>query len=408
MTHTSRILRSVILRRPASPHSSPVALSRVAWPGTGKRVIDTRPPFPHKEFPMIRSVQLPRLLAALACSISLASGALAETRDSATFINVNSDLDPTGSAGSGSLLVTGTYDAQYITLSGTLAEVNTNTFAHEAVVRVFAPSGDLVAVLKPFAIDGGGGPYSTSTYVYKLPAPIAANGTWNFRFNELYDDSGVDSRWTSVTISLNDGPPRVNTSAIFIFPGPSGYNNMSVCGTIARGFTLQNQLVQAGDTRWYKIEVPYPVDTTGFSVFTFNGYMDIDTEGSTGFDFELALYDVDGNRLANDDDTGSGNQAQLSFGTAANRPAIGAGAVYNNRNGTLKPGSYYIAVSAFNATFGSVGWNTSSNSTTNETFNLNVRTNIRSSPFCPSDYNRGGSTSLQDIFDFLTDWFSGC
>lgn len=348
-----------------------------------------------------------RSLLTVFCSLAIGAAAFAEPRDSATFTSVNSDTPPGGSPGSGSLVVTATYEAQYITLSGQLAELNTGTFAHEAVVRVFAPGGDLVAVLKPFSITGGGGPYSVSNYVYKLPAPIPANGTWNFAFNELYDDSGVDSRWNTVTISLDDGPPRVNTSSIFIFPGPRGYDNLQICGTAARGFTLQNQAVAAGDVRWYKVELPYPADTTGFSIFTFNGYLDIDTEGSSSSDLELALYDADGNLLANDDDDGSGNQAQLTFGTAGARPAVGAGSAYDNRDGTLKPGSYYIAVGAFNTGF-RPRWDASTNSTVTDTFNLNVRTNIRSSPFCPSDYNRGGSTTIQDVFDFLIDWFSGC
>ena len=349
-----------------------------------------------------------RLMQALSVGVAvgLAAAALAAPRDTGTFTNVNSDGAATGSPGSGSLSVTGTYDVQYITLSGTLAEVNAGTFASEAVVRVFAPGGDLVAVLQPFKTAGTGGPYPVSNYVYKLQTPVPANGNWSFTFNELYDDTGVDARWNTVTISLDDGPPRVNTAALVIFPGPAGYENLAVCGNVARGFTLQNQVVLAGDTRWFKIELPYPADTTGFGFFQFNGYLDIDTEGSTDPDFELALYSEDGKLIANDDDSGSGFQPQLSFGTAAARPSVG-GLPYNNRNGTLQAGTYYVAVSAYNATFNE-RWSVSSTETVNRTFNLNVRTNIRSSPFCPSDYNRTGTTTVQDVFDFLTDFFSGC
>lgn len=354
-----------------------------------------------------------RLMQAMGVGLALtmAAAAWAEPRDAATFTNVNSDgqggLTGSGAPGTGNLAVSGTYDAQYITLSGTLTELNTGTFASEAIVRVFAPNGDQVAVLQPFKTAGAGGPYSVTNYVYKLPTPVAANGSWSFTFGELYDDSGVDSRWNNVTITLDDGPPRVNTAALVIFPGPRGYNNLGVCGTAARGFSLQNQAVQAGDVRWFKFELPYPADTTGFGIFQFNGYLDIDTEGSTSDDQMIALYDEFGNLLAQDDDSGSGHKAQLSFGTAGARPGVGGGASYNNRNGTLQAGTYYIAVGAYFATFGE-RWKASTDSTVTDTFNLNVRTNIRASPFCPSDYNRTGATTVQDVFDFLADFFGGC
>jgi hypothetical protein len=354
-----------------------------------------------------------RFVRAVAVGVAMAAAAvaLAEPRDSVTLTNVNSDgqggLTGSGTPGSGSISVTGTYNVQYITLSGTLAEVNSGTFASEAVVRVFSPGGEQVAVLKPFLVAGTGGPYGVTNYVYKLATPVAATGTWSLTFSELYDDSGIDARWNTVTVTLDDGPPRVNTSTFFIFPGPRGYDTLSVCGLTSRGFTLQNQTVLAGDTRWYKVELPYPADTTGFSPFQFNGYLDIDTEGSSDTDFELGLYTEDGRLIAFDDDSGTLNQAQLTFGTATTRPAPSSGLPYDNRDGTLQAGTYYIAVGAFNTTFGE-RWSASSTETANRVFNLNVRTNITVSPFCQSDVNRTGATTVQDVFDFLTAFFNGC
>jgi hypothetical protein len=79
-------------------------------------------------------------------------------------------------------------------------------------------------------------------------------------------------------------------------------------------------------------------------------YIDIDTEGSTA-DTAIAVFNADGQLIAQGDDTGSGVNAQLSFGIGR-RPAVGDGLQYDGRNFDdtaavirgLSAGTYFVAV----------------------------------------------------------------
>ena len=88
------------------------------------------------------------------------------------------------------------------------------------------------------------------------------------------------------------------------------------------------------------------------------GALVIDTEGSSltspsvatrDDDTELGLYDAAGNRVAIDDDGGTDFLSRLSFGVGG-------------ANGELTAGTYYVAVSAFNTSFGADNFVLSSDS----------------------------------------------
>ena len=98
--------------------------------------------------------------------------------------------------------------------------------------------------------------------------------------------------------------------------------------------------------------------------------MDIDTEGTTNYgtdnDTEIGLYAANGAFIATDDDGGTGFLSLLSFGTAA----IGHGA-----DGDLPAGTYYLAVSGYNAAF-SDNWSVATGSTRTGNVITNFRTDI--------------------------------
>ncbi|MGQ0629236.1 MAG: hypothetical protein ACT4PL_14185 [Phycisphaerales bacterium] len=95
--------------------------------------------------------------------------------------------------------------------------------------------------------------------------------------------------------------------------------------------------------------------TTGAADASIATFLDIDTEGTTN-DTELGLYRADGTLVTTDDDDGDGLHSQLSYG-AGTRPAVGAGTAYNGRDGTLPPGTYYLALSLFNSVFNTTDFN---------------------------------------------------
>ena len=291
------------------------------------------------------------------------------------------------------MTVNSNYPVKYLVLNGEWTKLSSATCESEAVVKVIAPNGNVVATVSPFSDCSGTETLTLSNYIVKLPQPVTnSQGQWGFAFTETYDDAGADARWNNISITLDDGPP-------------SWLITQEVGSVRSPGFNLQGQSVSALSVRWYKMTLPIPAANLGFFGTT---YLDIDTEGSPHADMELALYNEDGRLVATDDDDGSGNQAHLSFGASATRPPIGNSEPYNNSDGTLDAGTYYIAVTAYNAAFGPTGWAVSPAHTDPEGFSLNVRTNIDFSPFCRGDHNKQGGASLQDVFDFLSDWFAGC
>ena len=136
-----------------------------------------------------------------------------------------------------------------------------------------------------------------------------------------------------------------------------------------------NSTVNASATKWYS--------------FTLNGdatdnslqFFDMDTEGSAA-DVAFALYDSSGTLLDSDDDSGSGTNAQMSFGVGR-RAAPGDVLEYDGRNGQLIAGTYYIAVAPAGSTFGS-GFTSNASASPGGAFTLNLNTNTNGTPLAPS------------------------
>ena len=134
-------------------------------------------------------------------------------------------------------------------------------------------------------------------------------------------------------------------------------------------------------------------------------YLDIDTYPSNNHhvDTTIGVYDSDGNRVAVNADAGVVFFAQLSFGdtgqsrgpltytvgseTFTANPAIGI-------DGSLDRGTYYLAVTRFQATFGETDFAVSSNSNGTDTFLLQFRGQAISAIPEPSTYALLGLSAI--------------
>ena len=325
-----------------------------------------------------------RVMGCASVIAGLAAAALAGPRDTATFLSVNSDSLPGSTR---SFAAAGGYQARWITIEGTLLEVQGATFGCEAIIRVVSPDGTQF-IAQPLSVNNFVGTTSAS-HSFQLATPEPAAGEWYFTFMESLDDgAGADAIWNTVTITLNDGPPSAVDAGLL----PNG--------------RTRYPLVPIGTTevKWYTFKLASDVSAGA------GKFLDIDTEGSTLDslqDAEVALFDASGRLIVHDGDDGHLNASQLTFG-AGTRPAVGGGLPYDGRDGALPAGTYFLAVRAFGGTSPKLGWGWSGNSSTSGTLTVNISTNAGSSLWCPSDFDRNGITSIDDLFLYINAYFVGC
>jgi len=210
-------------------------------------------------------------------------------------------------------------------------------------------------------------------------------GAWQFRFANIVDDNPfgpTDANIVSITIQLSDEAPTAT-------PPTS-----EALGTIGSPGTVFSRTFTAGQVQWFRFRIGEAA--TGAK------YLDIDTEGSTitNQDTEIALYDAYGSLLAEDDDNGSVLLSQLTFGPSATTRvpigtgapgAIGTGAPGDGHHGALPAGTYYLAVSTWNATF-NADYGASTNSSDTGSITVNFRTNLTAIPATV-----GGFVTLQNL-----------
>lgn len=263
---------------------------------------------------------------------------------------------------------------QTITItSGTLNEINIGTFASEARAQIknnntgktgiiqFTNLGDFTGStnLSP------GNAFSLTGNI--IGSTFSATDTFNIEFFESVDDSGpafTDAIWVNLSFA----------STVFVPPTPPAHTNLGIISDATPLYSTPDRTVShtGGAVRWYKFSHLGASNLAGT-------FLDIDTEGS-GFDTEIGLYDSLGNLIANDDDDGSGTTSQLSWGLTGPTRTLGSSVGGNERDGTLAPGEYYVAVGGFNTTFGN-GFNVTTTSTnTSGLVNLNFRTNAVPEP----------------------------
>ncbi len=222
----------------------------------------------------------------------------------------------------------GAYSAIRVRFAGTLTSNVAGTYAQEVAIDVTPPGGAMQTFLL-----GAGGVYATQTFdiARTLAAPVAGGGTWTFALRETYDDSiGVpDSIVSDLVVTLDDtaAEPPANTNL----------------GTLVDGVPVSQEVVLgAGEVKWFKI-------TTAEASEAAHRKLDINTLASTSLDdSEIGIYTSTGTGLFANDDAGGGLFSQLTFGE-------------EGAQGPLNAGTYFVAVSSYNATFLVADWTVTSN-----------------------------------------------
>ena len=171
------------------------------------------------------------------------------------------------------------------------------------------------------------------------------------------DDAGGGDQSELVVQNLAQGAYYIAVSAYDTTFGASGFDvsgggesgeivlnfsdGLDVVGSVTASLDVADA---AGGVAWFffEIEAAPPVvvtptaDDLGISVAD-TSVLTLDTFGSALGDTEMGLYDAAGNLLDNNDDAGGGLQSELVVQS-------------------LAEGTYYVAVSAYNTTFGASGF----------------------------------------------------
>ena len=164
------------------------------------------------------------------------------------------------------------------------------------------------------------------------------------------------------------------------------------------GFIQPANALNAGQVRWFAFTLADAVSVAS------TRHLDIDLPGAVvgstpANDTEMALFDSQGYLIAEDDDSGPGFSSQLSFGLGINPPILD-GEAFGGANGTLAPGLYYLAVGAYDLTFGPF-WQAATSSSVAGSFDLRFRLGV---PPCPADFNDDGGIDGADVQAFFAAW----
>lgn len=110
-------------------------------------------------------------------------------------------------------------------------------------------------------------------------------------------------------------------------------------------------------------------------------YLDITSNG-TAFDTEIGLYRADGTRVADNDDDGISLASTLTFGTGTGLLLgdsfnLGGNGLAEGENGPMPgAGTYYLALSRYNTTFGNTGFTVTSTGSAGGAYTITVYSNV--------------------------------
>ncbi|QQS08074.1 MAG: hypothetical protein IPK69_08660 [Phycisphaerales bacterium] len=240
---------------------------------------------------------------------------------------------------------------------------------------------------------GGDGIYS---FTYTVPVSTAA---------DIY----------ALPFTVSDAESRTFTGdiALLVSNEPTATDLCRVFSPEFSGKLVNDATYNAGDVLWYKLQIPAAATDAGST------YLDITVFDSNiadnGFgvnDTEIGLYDSTGLAISIDDDGGPGFSSQLSFGDTVNtRPADLDGAIFDGIDGDLAAGTYYLAVSTYNAAFFVDSWAVITTGAVAGTIDVDVRTNIAG---CVADVDDGtatgtpdGGVTIDDLLYYLAIFNSG-
>lgn len=309
--------------------------------------------------------------------------AYASAADKETIVFTNRDSNGVEGAkanGLGTHKSPGDYSLGKVRIVGTLRKVHADTLAREVRIRIVSPRGR-VKIVQPFT-EGAFNELNVDMFV-NVDKGRDPEGDWKFQFFETVDNGGitrVDARWTTITFTFTN---ELETP-------PAGTN----LGLLPQGVTTREVNVGPGEIKWFLFTLDGAADAAK--------YLDIDTETTTAFlpgnDTKIALYlGKGGTKVAEDDDSGSDELSQLTFGAPSGaRPKVGNGLAYNGRNGLVNYGGiYYLAIAGTGTTFEDDDWRATSTSTRAGTVKVRIKWDMQ--PFALQYVGRTNPTGIPDI-----------
>lgn len=310
------------------------------------------------------------------CVISVSSWAT--VMETFTFTNVIPAQTATPASGTlVSATASGTpYTLGRIDVMGEIVEINgtTNDFISDNKVQLTMPGGQTQIQTLSSVTSYTGATMFTSSFFFPLPlitSPFGGSGMIDFRFYNTFDDSptgGVaDANINTISFKFTDELPTPPTAFDF-----GTLTDLSTTYGTPDYMDMSGPL--GGGVRWYKFTLANPINN-GAGTF-----LDIDTETSTLSDTEIGLYDALGTLLTSDDDDGSGNLSQLTYGLTSPTRTIGTSVGGNGRDGSLAAGTYYVAAGGFNTTFSNGFTATTTSTNTTDKIVVNLRTNVVPEP----------------------------
>jgi len=277
--------------------------------------------------------------------VALTAMASAQVQESVTYNNVDSN-GPLNNAANEirNYTATGGYTMRSLRIEGQLTRLHSSSYASEARIQITAPNGaqttfQMFTQTTFTTLQGSGTVYTV---------PFNPTGNWTFRFYETVDDGGtaaVDARWDYITFEYHEDPTALHD-----------FGTINT-GGVSQTFSVTRSL-SAREILWYKVVLPTAVTAAaGLS-------LEINTIGSnlsTSNDTEIALYDENGIKIAENDDMGIGNRlSRLVFGAGGSQD--------------LPAGVYYIGAAGYNTTWSNT-FATSTSSYTGD-LQLNIITNV--------------------------------
>jgi hypothetical protein len=252
--------------------------------------------------------------------------------------------------------------------------------------------------------DGRDGDLTAGTYYIFVSGPEATYGSSGYAANAA---ASTAAGTVQLKVVSNTGPTNC------ALPAPIAPTAIDI-GTLSLGQVVtRSDTVGFGQVNWFTFTTDFAIDTGANS----GNFIDINNNGVVVGSTDMAIFKSNGTGLqagfpyadnSSGGPVGAYNHAQLSIGGAANpRAPIGAGQPFAGQNGdTAAPGTYYLAVSldtmSYSSVAGGFGFQARSNSGSSLTVQLNIRT-----PFpCNADYNRDGFLNLDDLGDFITDYYT--
>jgi hypothetical protein len=223
-------------------------------------------------------------------------------------------------------------------------------------------------------------------------------------FAPCFTASTAHTRAGTVVIRIELDTPPPNSGI-----PPAGFNELGQIYAGRQGVMADNSAITGGVTRWFRFTTAESADDETQKYLDIHTYGSFIPDSSDANDTYIALYAANGSRVAVDDDDSYLSSSQLSFGYGAARdgmgPDPGTGQDFRGQDGSLPEGTYYLAVTVYNAasTYPLCNFDIFDASTANGTMDLVINTNLSDGVVCGSaDFNGDGDVGTDaDIEAFF-------